>query len=273
MTTLAYPLLALSVTDSAGQAGLLGLVTMAAGTLMRLPAGAIIDRVRLRGVLIGSDGIRLATTTALAVSVMLGHLALWQLLLVAPVNAFAGVFNEIAHSVALRHVVTPTQRPQAFALNEGRGHAISLTGQPAGGLLYGISAVLPLIADTISFAVSATLSATLRHPLRPSSDASDRPRIRNDLLTGMAFLVKEPFLRSTLLTATGFQFVFTATTFALIANFTRSETTPAKLGGLFAIAAAGGILGAIAAPRLQARFQPKTLVLMLGGPLLQRSQS
>ncbi len=49
---LAYPLLALSVTTSAGLAGLLGLVALAAGSLTHLPAGAFADRVPLRRVLV-----------------------------------------------------------------------------------------------------------------------------------------------------------------------------------------------------------------------------
>ena len=62
ITGLAYPLLALSVTRSAGLAGLLGLVALTAATLMRLPAGAIIDRIPLRRVLVAADVLRLITT-------------------------------------------------------------------------------------------------------------------------------------------------------------------------------------------------------------------
>ncbi len=248
ITGLAYPLLALSVTTSAGLAGLLGLVALSIGSLTRLPAGAIVDRVPLRRVLVGADLIRIASTAALTVSLVLGHLALWQLLAVAAVNAIAGAFSDVVHSVALRHVVTRAQLPQAFALTEGRGHAISLLGKPVGGLLYGAAQALPLIADLAFFAVSAVLSASIKQPMLPTTDVITHPRFRRDLFTGLRFLWNEPFLRATLLAASFYQFVFAGTIFALIAHLTATGVSAFSLGSMFAVAAVGGILGAIVAP-------------------------
>lgn len=210
IAALAYPLLALSVTDSAGRAGLLGLVALSAGALMRLPAGALVDRL------------------------------------------------------PLRHVVSPAQLPAAFALDDGRGHAVSLVGQPTGGFLYGIVSWLPLVADLVSFLVSAVVSATIKAPLQPSIHRADRPRTRTDLFTGLTFLWREPFLRATLFAASGYQLVFAGATFALIARFTAAGATPGDLGILFAVAAFGGILGAIAAPFLQSRLRLRTVVVTMG---------
>ena len=265
ITGLAYPLLALSVTDSADLAGLLGLVALTAGAVVRLPAGAVVDRVPLRRILVAADVLRIVTTAALALSLLSGHLALWQLLVVAAINAFAAAFGDIAHSVALRHVVDEAQLPQAFSLNEGLGHAIALVGQPTGGLLYGVAPALRLAADLISFGVRAGLSATITQPLLPSTDPKSRPRrVRDDLLTGVAFLWREPFLRATLLAAAAFQLVFTGATFALVSSFTAAGATATSLGGLFAIAAFGGVLGALATPALQSRLQLTTMVLTMG---------
>lgn len=265
LAALAYPLLALSVTRSAGAAGLLGLVALASGAVMRLPAGVLIDRTPLRAVLVGSDLIRALTTAAVALSLVLGRLTLGQLLAMAVVNGFSAVFSDTTHSVALRHVVPAPQLPRAFALNDGRGHAISLAGQPLGGFLYGVAPPLSLIADSVSFAVSAILSATIRHPLHdPTALDQPRPQLRHDLLTGLRFLLAEPFLRATLLAAAGYQLVFAAATFALVANFTGHGVSPARLGLMFAIAAAGGMLGAVTAPLLQARLAPHTLVVLMG---------
>lgn len=264
ISALAYSLLALSVTGSAGQAGLLGLAAFAAGTLMRLPAGALVDRAPLRRLLVGVDGLRVVTTAALVTSVLTGHLALWQLLVVAVVNASAAAFREVAHSVALRHVVAPAQLPTAFALDDGRGHAISLAGQPAGGLLYGAAPALPLVADLVTFAISAVMSATLRTPMRPVRDHSERPRLRADLLTGLTFLWREPFLRATLLAASGYQLVYAGAAFVLIAHLTAAGASPASLGLLFGIAAVGGILGAITAPARQSRLSYRTIMVTMG---------
>lgn len=264
MTALAYPLLALGVTTSAGAAGLLGLVALGVGTVARLPAGAVVDRVPLRAVLVAAGVLRLVTTAALAVSVLTGRLTLWQLLVAGAVNAVAAVFAEIAHSVALRHVVPTAQLPQAFALDQGRGHAISLVGQPAGGLLYGFAPALPLAADVITSGLSVALSASLTDQLLPTPGAEPQRRIRHELLTGLRFLWREPLLRATLLAAAAYQLVFGAAVFALIASLTAAGASAGSVGGLFAVAAVGGILGALATPALQARLTLRSLVVVMG---------
>ena len=263
LTALAYPLLALSLTDSTAEAGLLGLVAMAVGVLMRLPAGVVVDRAPLRRILVGADLLRAVATSALAVSLLTGHLTLVQLLVVAAVNAVGGAFGEIGQSVALRHVVPAAQLPQAFALDDGRRHAVGLAGQPAGGLLFAAAPVLTLVADALSSVVSAVLAATIRHPL-VDPDAVPEPRgpLRHDLLTGLAFLWREPFLRATLFGAAGYQLVFTAAMFALIASMTAGGATSAELGAAFAVAAVGGLVGAVIAPRMQARLGMRSVVVM-----------
>lgn len=45
--SLTYPLLALSVADSVAQAGLVGLLGLGAGAAARVPAGVLVDRVRV----------------------------------------------------------------------------------------------------------------------------------------------------------------------------------------------------------------------------------
>lgn len=112
VTWLAYPLLALTVTRSAGLAGLLGLVALGASAVTRLPAGALVDRLPLRRVLVGADGLRIVCTGAVVVSLVTGTLALWQLLVLVALTAGAGAFSDVARSVALRHVVAPSQLSQ-----------------------------------------------------------------------------------------------------------------------------------------------------------------
>ncbi len=230
---------------------------------MRLPAGVLVDRAPLRRLLIGSDLLRAIATSVLVVSLLTGQLRLWQLLAVAAVNAVAATFREIGHSAALRHVVPAAQLPAAFALDDGRRHAVSLAGQPAGGLLYAIAPAGTLVSDAVSSVISAVLAATIEHPLRDRDIEPAPPgRLRHDLLTGLAFLWREPFLRATLFAAGGYQLVFAAAMFALIASITAGGASPAELGGLFAIAAVGGIVGAVLAPTLQARLGVRSVMVM-----------
>ena len=68
------------------------------------------------------------------------------------------------------------------------------------------------------------------------------------LLTGLAFLGREPFLRATLFAAAGYQLVFAEAMFALIASLTAGGTSPAELGLLFAVVAVGGSWGRCSSP-------------------------
>lgn len=260
--SLTYPLLALSVADSVAQAGLVGLLGLGAGAAARVPAGVLVDRVRVRLVLVSSDIVRLLTTAAVLVGVVGGRLALWELALAAAVNAGAGAVHDVARSVALRRVVAASQLTQAFALDEGRNHVTSLLGQPLGGLLYGVAPAVPLAVDLLSFATSAGLIAKVSDPLRPT----DGPRggARADLVTGLAFVWRQPLLRTTLLAAAGFQLVFAAAVFALIATLKATGTSPAALGLLFGVAGCGGVAGALATARLRRRFSLHVLVTAMG---------
>ncbi len=114
MTTLVYPLLALSITSSAAAAGLLGLVALTVGAVTRLPAGVAIDRAPLRWMLVGSDLIRVVTTLVAATSLLTGHLVLWQLVVVAAVN--------LLERPSARW---PTQSPSATSSRQCSCHARS----------------------------------------------------------------------------------------------------------------------------------------------------
>jgi len=264
LAIIVYPILALSLTGSAALAGLVSFLGLSVATVARLPVGVLIDRWPLRPVLVWSDLVRAATTAALVLALVIGRLSLAQLVITAVVNGVAGVFSSAAQSVALRHVVAPEQLPRAFALGDGRSHAVSLVGQPAGGYLYGVLPALPLIADAVSYALSAVLARLIRRPLADAGRAHPVPKLRHDLFTGLRHLWHDSFLKATLLYAAGVQFVAGGLTLALIAAMTADGVTAGQLGTLFAIAAAGGIAGAIATPRLQIRLSPAALVIAMG---------
>lgn len=264
MAAIVYPLLALSATGSAALAGLVGLMTLGASTLVRLPAGVLIDRWPLKRVLIITDLIRAAATGAVAVIVLLGQLNIVVLAAAALAGGLCAGFSDTAQSVAVRHVVPPSQLPQAFALNDGRGHAVSLIGQPVGGFLYGIATVMPVVGGVVSYLISAGLCTLIRHPLRETHQHAKPEPLRRELFTGLTFIWHEPFLRSTLLCAAGYQFVFTGVNLAVIATLSNVGASSFSIGVVFSVAAAGGLLGALIAPLIQTRLPPPLLVIGMG---------
>jgi MFS family permease len=262
ISSLTFPLLALAVADSVAQAGLVGLLGLGAGAAVRLPAGVLVDRVPVRLVLVSTDLVRLLVTAAVLVGVVSGRIALWELALAAALNAGAAAVHDVARSVAMRRVVAAPQLTRAFALDEGRNHVTSLLGQPLGGLLYGVAPALPLAVDVLSFATSAGLSARISDPLRPTPGL--RGNARAEMVTGLVFVWRQPLLRTALLAAAGFQLVFAAAVFALIATLKAAGTSPGQLGLLFGVAGFGGVAGALATTRMRHHFSLHVLVTSMG---------
>jgi MFS family permease len=268
MTTVVYPLLALAATRSATLAGVVAFAGMAAGTVMRLPAGVLADRYPLKPLMIVPDLVRGAITVWIAVVILTGRVGLVQLIVAAVVSSAFGAVFDSAQTVAIRHVVPPEQLSQALAQDSARGHLAGLVGQPFGGWLYGVSVAVPVLADAVSSFVCAGLTALVRNPLRPErapEHSSGKPgRLRalwRDITIGLRFVASSPFLRVSLACAIGFNAVFAGLTIAIIAS---QGGAAVHLGTILSLGAVGGILGAWAAPALNRRLSPATLVYLFG---------
>jgi MFS family permease len=84
---IAYPLLALLATGSAFAAGVIAFVGMAAGAILRLPAGVLVDRLPRRLLLVACDAMRAVTTASVALAVVVDRLSMTHLVIVAVVNS------------------------------------------------------------------------------------------------------------------------------------------------------------------------------------------
>lgn len=271
VASVAYPLLALQLTGSAVHAGLIGSAAMAAGIALRLPAGALVDRWDRRRTMLVCDLVRAALVATTVTGSLLGFLD-WRMLLgVAVVSGVCGVFFEPAETALLRRVVPAEHLPQALAHNEARQYGATIAGPPLGGLLFNLGRTVPLagelLAHLLSFAAvlavkSPTAAAT--PPLtRTAPSAPDRPHsLLRDIADGLRWTWRQRFLRVLLVTAAGFGLVFSALTFTAIVAARQSGAAPADVGLMMAISGAGGLLGALAAPRLQRR-SPASVVLAM----------
>ena len=151
---IAYPLLALLATGSAFTAGVIAFVGMAAGAILRLPAGVLVDRLPRRLLLVACDAMRAVTTASVALAVVVDRLSMTHLVIVAVVNSGCDALFDPAQMVAVRQVVPTPQLPNAMAQNEARGHLATLGGPPLGGLLFGVAPAMPIAAQAASFLTS-----------------------------------------------------------------------------------------------------------------------
>ncbi len=264
MTTVVYPLLALAATHSATLAGVVSFAGLFAGTLVRLPAGALADRCPLKPLMIVSDLVRAATTLSIMIMVLVGHVMLVPLIVAGVLGSACSAIFESAQAVAIRHVVPPTQLPQALAQDSARGHLASLVGQPLGGYLYSISLALPVLADAVSYVACAGLTAMVRNRLQTSRAPERHGTLWRDIPIGLRYVVSSPFLRVTLACSIGFNVMFASLTIVIIASEAAHGGAAFHLGTALSMGALGGMLGAWAAPTLNKRLSPAALVYLFG---------
>lgn len=262
VAAVAYPFLALLATGSATGAGAVAFAGLATGTLLRLPGGVLADRWALRPLLIWSDAVRAVVTGTLVAAVAVGRLTFAHLMVATVVTAACAACAEPAQTIAVRYVVPAAQLPHALAQNEARGHIAGLGGQPLGGWLYGLGAVLPLLAHALSHVAGGLTVALIRRPLGTGRVVGTP--LWTDLRTGLRHLWGDRFLRSTLLVAAAFQFVFAGLGLVIIAGAAAAGTPAVHVGTALALAGVGGLLGAWAAPRVQRRLPLVALVRTFG---------
>ncbi|MEQ4207328.1 MFS transporter [Actinopolymorpha sp. B9G3] len=262
---IAYPLLALLATGSALTAGMIAFVGMAAGAVLRLPAGVFVDRLPRRALLVTCDAIRAVATASVALAVVADRLSIAHLVVVAVIAAACDAFFDPAQMVAVRQVVPTTQLPNAMAQNEARGHLAALGGPPLGGLLFGVAAALPIAAQAASFMTSGLLIRSVKRRLHGDEGRQTNPRpLRQDLLTGIQLVWASAFLRVTLLCAAGYQLIFPAVILVVIASTSARGAPAVEIGAALSLAGIGGILGAWLSPQIQRRLPPPVLVCLFG---------
>ena len=221
------PLLALLVTGSAAQAGLVGTVQAVLTQVCLIPGGLLIDRFDRRRLIMLHGVVQAVTLLALAALAWSGQLTLGFLVVgAALVGTASGCLGE-ASDALLRSIVPVERYPQAITLNEGRDAALRLASAPVGGLLMGIASGASLALAGVLNALSVALIQPLRTRRTAATDARGawslfveaalwlRPRRRAHLLAVLVGAVN--FSVSGVMTTTQFS-VFARTGQALDAG-------------------------------------------------------
>jgi fucose permease len=260
---LAYPLLVLALTHSAVIAGVVGTAASGAAFLVRLPAGALADRLDRRGTMILCDAGRTVALAVLAVLVAT-HAVVWPLVMVvAVIDRTAETLFTPAANAALPLIVADEQLESAWALSEGRQYAANLIGPPLGGVLYGIGRAVPFLADAISYGVSVFTSARLRGTFRSTSDPATRRGLWREAFEGIGLLWRDSLLRAVMIQAPLLNFAFTGSIFTVILGLRRSGVSAAVIGGAEAVIMVGGLVGAVVAPEVRSRVSVRQAILLL----------
>jgi predicted MFS family arabinose efflux permease len=260
MSALAFPLLVLSLTGSARDAGIVGFARALPFLFVYLPAGVYVDRWNRKHVMLVADAGRALAIGSVAAWLALGRPPLAWLAVAAAAEGGLFVFFQLSESAALPAVVPKEQLPQAIAQNQARMQGAGLVGSPLGGALYGLSRLLPFAVDAVSYAVSFVSLLFVRTPFQGERRPAER-NLRREVSKGLVWLWRQRFLRSVTALVAGTNFVHQALSLVLIVRMRDLGASPALIGGVFAILGAGSIAGALVAPWVQRRLPPPVVVL------------
>jgi hypothetical protein len=257
----AYPLLVLAVTNSPALAGLVAFARILPGVLFSLFGGAAADRLDRKLLLIVSDTSRAAAVGSLAVAIVLGGLAFWQILLVAFVEgSFATIFSPAAAGT-LRSVVPASQLPAAVGAQQARSAAASLAGPPLGGALFGVGRALPFVVDAASYVFSVVSFILMRRPFQEPREV-DGSRFRAQLAEGWHFLWNQPFLRTTTFLYGLTNFIGPGVFLTIVVVGERQGLSGGQIGALLAAFSGSVLAGSFASGFARRVLSARTILLL-----------
>ena len=265
-TGIAYPLLVLAVTHSPVQAGLVGFARILPWALFGFLAGAAVDRLPRKRMMITSDIVRVAAVTSIVVAIALHRLSFAQIAIVAFIEGTMYVFFNIAEIGALRSVVPSRQLPAAAAAEQARYSTMIIVAPPLGGSLFGLWRALPFLADSVSYVFSLASLLAIRTPFQEERE-QEQASLRAQLAEGFRWLWGHRFLRTCALLFTWVNLVFEGVFLVMIVVGRRQGLSGAQIGALIAVIGVFSLAGSAASPRLQRRLSMRTFVV--GGIWLQ----
>ena len=216
MTRFALTIWAWQITGQATALALVGFFSFAPVVLFSPLAGAIVDRVSRKTVMIASDLAAGLSTVAILVLHLTGHLQIWHLY---AAGFFAGAFESFqfpAYSAAISTMVDKKHYTRANAMLGLAGSASGIIAPMLAGtflVLIGIDRIMMVDIGTFLFAIGGLLLVAIPQPKRTEVGE----RASGNLLKESVFGFKYIFASRSL---TGLQLVFFSINFIATFGFT-----------------------------------------------------
>jgi len=256
VTNLAFPLVAVEVLRaSAFEVGVLTACSTAAFLLVGLPAGAWVDRLRRRRVMMAADLGRMAAVGSIPVAYAVGGLTLAQLYVTALAAGVLTVFFDVAYQSYLPGLVGPERLVEGNAKLAGSAQVAQVAGPSvAGGLVQALGGPVAVAVDAASFFVSSLTLALIAAP-EAVPDPPARAGLRAQIGEGLRFVLGHPTLRA-IAGCTGTSNLFSSMMAAVEVVFLVRviHLRAGIIGLLFAAGGIGGVVGALSASSVARRI-------------------
>jgi MFS family permease len=271
VSVLALPLIAIQILDATTfEVGSLTAVETLPFILVGLPAGAWVDRMRRRRVLIAADIGRLVALGSIPIASAFASITLVHLFVVAFVTGVFTVFFDVAYQSYLPELVERDQLVDGnakLAASESTAHVV---GPGVGGALINwVGASTAVMADALSYAASFFCLIVIRTPAEVPDRGENPTSLVTDIREGLRFVWRENRIRAVAFcTATSNLFSAVMGAVVLLLMTRVLGFSGGKIGLIFAVSGAGAVVGAVIAPWLARRFgvgRAIVLSILLGG--------
>jgi MFS family permease len=273
VTRTAIPLVALLVLG-AGPSEMAGLVVSASFGVLLVGffAGAWVDRLRRRPLLISADVIRAVLLLSIPAAYISGVLRIEQLYLVVFIEGCLGTLFDAAYPAYVPSLIGVDRVVEGNS-KLATSSSLAEIGGPglAGGLVQVIGAPLAILVDAISFVVSAISLALIRSPEPARPTRSSPTRMRAEIVEGLQLVRRHPVLlpltlRSIIAHVAG-SFYGVLYTIYLIQDLGLS---PFLLGVVVSAGGVGSLVGSLFASRVIARlgFGPALIWTATGASII-----
>jgi MFS family permease len=176
---------------SAFRVSLLGMFDLLPFLLFALPAGAWVDRVARRPVLVGADVVRAFVLGSIPLAAGLGHVTFVQLCLVGFVAGTLTVFFDVSYQSYLPSLVEQDDLVDANSKLELSRSGAQIGGPGlAGVLVQSIGAPYAVAIDAVSFAWSALFLGRI-HAKEVVEPPAEAPHLRREIGEGLRYLLSD----------------------------------------------------------------------------------
>ncbi len=197
VTRIALPFVAiLALRAGPIEVAVLRSLDLIAALVVGFVAGAWVDRLRRRPVLIWADLGRAVLLGSIPVAAIGGWLTLLQVFVVSAFAAVLTTFFDVADRAYLPTVVGRPDLVRANGALAATSSAMEFAAFGVAGFLVNLlTAPIAIAIDALSFLVSAGLLGSIRQPEPPPPPASEREPVLDEIREGLRVVVRDPVLR------------------------------------------------------------------------------
>lgn len=199
MQNIAQPWLVYTLTKSALLLSIVGALQFTPVLLFSLFAGAVIDRLSKKHIIVFTQSASLVITLALAILVWTGRVQYWHILISATALGLVNTLDMPARQSFIIELVGKNDLMNAIALNSAVFNGARVIGPAVAGLLMGYVGIAPcFLINSVSFA-AVLISLFFIHPSPPPQGESKDTHIITNIKEGLHYIGQNPVLINTIL--------------------------------------------------------------------------